>query len=129
MNRWTKGTVVNKTILVVDDNPDAREMVSVVLTSSGFLVRTAGDGQEALESIADWQPDLIITDIQMPNVDGIEMIKRIRNHFKSKTVPIVVMSAITSGATQEALDAGANESAPKPMQVQLLLNLVRQLIN
>lgn len=129
MNRWTKGTVVNKTILVVDDNPDAREMVSVVLTSSGFLVRTAGDGQEALESIADWQPDLIITDIQMPNVDGIEMIKRIRNHFKSQTVPIVVMSAITSGATQEALDAGANESAPKPMQVQLLLNLVRQLIN
>lgn len=129
MNRWTKGTVVNKTILVVDDNPDAREMVSVVLTSSGFLVRTAGDGQEALESIADWQPDLIITDIQMPNVDGIEMIKRIRNHFKSQTVPIVVMSAITSGAAQEALDAGANESAPKPMQVQLLLNLVRQLIN
>jgi CheY-like chemotaxis protein len=121
--------VVSKTILVVEDNPDAREMVSVVLTSAGFSVRTAGDGQEALDAVEDWQPDLIITDIQMPKVDGIEMIKRIRNRFKSKAVPIVVMSAITSAATQEALDAGANESAPKPMQVRLLLNLVRQLLS
>jgi DNA-binding response OmpR family regulator len=119
---------VSKTILVVEDNPDAREMVSLVLTSAGFVVRTAEDGQEALDVVQDWQPDLIITDIQMPKVDGIEMIKRMRKRFKSKAVPIVVMSAITSAVTQEALDAGADDSAPKPMQVRFLLNLVRQLL-
>lgn len=120
---------MSKSILVVEDNPDAREMVSLVLTSAGFFVRTAEDGKEALDVVQDWQPDLIITDIQMPNVDGIEMIKRVREHFNSKAVPIVVMSAITSAATQEALDAGANESAPKPMQVRNLLSLVRQLLS
>jgi CheY-like chemotaxis protein len=121
--------VVSKTILVVEDNPEAREMVSLVLSSAGFVVRTAEDGQEALDAVQDWQPDLIITDIQMPKVDGIEMIKRMREHFKSKAVPIVVMSAITSGVTQEALDAGANESTPKPMQVRSLLKLVTQLLS
>ena len=120
---------MGKTILVVEDNPDARDMVSLVLKSAGFSVRTAEDGQDALDAVQHWQPDLIITDIQMPNLDGIEMIKRMRKRFNSKAVPIVVMSAITKAATQEALDAGANESAPKPMQVRYLLSLVTQLLS
>ena len=118
-----------KTILIVEDNPDAREMVSVVLAAEGFFVRTAEDGQEALEVVRDWLPDLIITDIQMPNMDGIAMIKRMRELFGAKPVPIVVMSAFSSRATQEALDAGANESASKPMQVESLIKIVKQLLN
>jgi CheY-like chemotaxis protein len=111
----------------VEDNPDAREMVSFILAAEGFSVITAEDGQEALELVKDQPPDLIITDIQMPNVDGIEMIKRLRQEFKSHNLPIVVMSAFGSGA-QDAIDAGANRSAPKPMQVDYLINLVKQLL-
>ena len=117
-----------KTILVVEDNPDAREMVSFILASEGFSVITAEDGQAALELVKDQPPDLIITDIQMPNLDGIEMIKRLRQQFESHTVPIVVMSAFGSGATQDAINAGADRSAPKPMQVDYLIKLVKQLL-
>lgn len=118
-----------KTILVVEDNPDAREMVSVVLTAAGFLVETAEDGQQALAVVEELLPDLIITDIQMPNLDGIEMIKRLRELLRCKAVPIVVMSAFSSAATQEALAAGANQSAAKPMQVDALINLVQRLLS
>ena len=89
---------------------------------------TAEDGQRALDLVKEQPPDLIITDIQMPNVDGIQLIKRLREQFKSHNVPIVVMSAFGSGATQDAMDAGANRSAPKPMQIDSLLKLVRQLL-
>ena len=117
-----------KTILIVEDNPDAREMVSILLAAEGYSVSTAEDGQQALDLVKDSPPDLIITDIQMPKVDGIEMIKRIRELFKSKPMPIVVMSAFGNGKTRDAIEAGANRSAPKPMQVDSLLNLVRQLL-
>ncbi|HSE35871.1 MAG TPA: response regulator [Blastocatellia bacterium] len=116
---------MRKTILVVEDNPEAREMVSFILAAEGFSVVTAEDGEAALELVENKPPDLIITDIQMPNLDGIEMIKRLRGQFK---MPIVVMSAFGSGATQEAIDAGANRSAPKPMKVDFLLKLIKQLL-
>ena len=120
---------MRKTILVVEDNPEAREMVSFVLSAEGFSVLTAEDGQVALELVRSERPDLIITDIQMPNLDGIEMIKRLREQFKTTIMPIVVMSAFCSGATQDAIAAGANSSAPKPMQIDYLLNLVKQLLS
>jgi CheY-like chemotaxis protein len=119
---------VRKTILVVEDSPEAREMVSFILAAEGFSVLTAEDGQAALDLVKEHPPDLIITDIQMPKVDGIEMIKRLREQFKTNTMPIVVMSAFGSGATQDAIDAGANRSAPKPMQIDYLLRLVKQLL-
>ena len=123
-----KAWPVHKTILVVEDNPDAREMVSFILAAEGFSVITAEDGQEALDLVKYRPPDLVITDIQMPNLDGIEMIKRLRQQFKSHNVPIVVMSAFGSRATQDAIDAGANRTAPKPMQVDYLIKLVKQLL-
>lgn len=114
---------------MVDDNPDAREMVSYILAEEGFSVITAEDGEVALDLIKKHTPDLIITDIEMPKVDGIEMIKRLREEFKSKTVPIVVMSAFGAEGTQDAMDAGANRSEPKPMAVEHFLKIVRQLLD
>ena len=119
---------MSKTILVVDDNPDAREMVSCILAGEGFSVITAEDGEAALDIVKKHTPDLIITDIQMPKLDGIEMIKRLRDRLRSKKVPIVVMSAFGSGVTQDAMDAGANKSTPKPMAVDYFLKIVRQLL-
>jgi len=120
---------VSRTILVVDDNPDAREMVSYILAKEGFSVITAGDGEAALDLVKKQIPDLIITDIQMPKLDGIEMIKRLRDRLRSKNVPILVMSSFGNGAIQAAMDAGANKSTPKPMAVDYFLKIVRQLLD
>ena len=119
---------MQKTILVVEDSPEAREMISFILAHEGYSVITAEDGLAALQILKENEADLIITDIQMPNLDGIEMIKRLRNGYNSRAVPILVMSAFSSTATQAALDAGANRSAAKPMQVESLLRLVCQLL-
>jgi CheY-like chemotaxis protein len=119
---------VQKTILVAEDNPDAREMLSFILAGEGFSVITAEDGQQALNLIGRAPPDLIITDIQMPNLNGIELIKRLRAQSHLNRVPIVVMSAVGSGVVSEAINAGANQSTPKPMQLEALLDLIRQLL-
>jgi len=120
---------VAKTILIVDDNADAREMLKLILSDEGVSVITAADGQQALDLINDRPPDLIVTDIQMPRVDGIQLIKRIRKRPELRAVPIIVMSAFRSGPTQGAMDAGANRSLPKPIGVNAFLNLVRQLLS
>ena len=104
-------------------------MLSVILAAEGFSVITAEDGQEALDLVQSGPPDLVITDIQMPKLDGIEMIKQLREQFDTRKMPIVVMSAFGSGITKHALDAGASRSTPKPMQVNSLLDVVRQLLS
>ena len=93
MSLRRKPQPVKKQILVVDDNPDSREMLSFILTGEGFSVLTAEGGMEALEVVKDVQPDLIITDINMPNIDGIELTKQLREQFKSTALPIVIVSA------------------------------------
>lgn len=118
-----------KTILIVDDNADAREMLKLILSDEGVSVITAADGQQALDLIDHRPPDLIVTDLQMPNIDGIQMITRIRARPELGAVPIIVMSAFRSGPTQGAMDAGANRSIPKPIGVDAFLSLVRQLLS
>ena len=110
-------------------HPTKREMLSFFLTGEGYSVITAEDGQQALGLIGLAPPDLIITDIQMPNLNGIELIKRLRGQSQSSTVPIVVMSALGSGVVSEAIKAGANQSTPKPMQLEALLGLIQQLLS
>jgi CheY-like chemotaxis protein len=119
---------VQKTILVTEDDPDAREVLSVILAAEGLAVITAEDGQQALRLIERTPPDLIITDIQMPNLDGIELIKRLRAHPQLHRVPIVVLSAVSGGIADDAIKAGANQTTPKPMQLDALLGLIRQIL-
>lgn len=120
---------MKKQILVVDDNPDAREMLSFILTGEGFSVITAEDGLEALDLIKDAQPDLIITDIDMPNLDGIELTKKLREQFQSTSLPIVIVSALDSRTTADAIKAGANGALQKPMQLDSLLTLIKQVLS
>src|SRR5262249_59218977 len=79
-------------ILVVEDNADARRLLATLLKEQGFFVMEAEDGQAALELINGKRPDLIITDIQMPNLDGIEMIKVLRGGQELSSVPVLVMT-------------------------------------
>ncbi|HYP26356.1 MAG TPA: response regulator [Blastocatellia bacterium] len=115
-------------IIVAEDNPDAREMLCVLLSDHGFEVVGVEDGRAAIDAVRAGRPDLIITDIQMPHLDGIEMIKELRTEPEVCDVPILVMTANHSGAVSDALDAGANAAAQKPLELGPLIDLVKSLL-
>ena len=110
-------------ILIVDDEPQITRVLRRSLTSHGYDVRSAADGESALETFGDWRPDLVITDLSMPNVNGIELCRRLR---KLSAVPIVVLSVKGEEKTKvEALDAGADDYVTKPFGMDELLARIR----
>lgn len=115
-------------ILVVDDNADARFMLKFVLEAQGFAIICAEDGQAALDLIKSHRPDLVITDIQMPNLDGIELIKALRIQNETRDTPVMIMSAQHDDILADALKAGGNAAAFKPVQMEAFIKLVNQLL-
>ena len=115
-------------ILIVDDNADARLMLKTVLEAQGFVTACAEDGQAALNMIKANQPDLIISDIQMPNLNGIELIKILRSQIETKDTPVLVTSAQHSGVLADAMKAGGTAAATKPVQLESLIKLITQLL-
>jgi two-component system KDP operon response regulator KdpE len=110
-------------ILVVDDEPQITRVLKTTLSSQGYGVRTASDGDEALLILKEWTPDLVITDLRMPNLGGLELCRQIR--AKSR-IPIIVLSVKGEERIKvEALDAGADDYVTKPFGVHELLARVR----
>src|SRR4026209_2194506 len=110
-------------VLVVDDEPQITRVLKTVLTSQGYLVRTAAEGESALSSLDEWHPELVITDLYMPRMNGVELCRRIR---AVSTVPIIVLSVKgEERAKVEALDSGADDYVTKPFGTDELLARVR----
>lgn len=110
-------------ILVVDDEPQLTRVLRTGLKSRGYDVRAAADGLAGFEAFNDWRPDLVITDLAMPNVDGLELCRRLR---AISQVPIIVLSAKGEEKTKvEALDLGADDFVTKPFGIDELLARVR----
>jgi pilus assembly protein CpaE len=118
-----------KRILFVDDEEQIRRLLSSFLTRRGYLVKTAVDGQEALDLLESEQPDLVITDVNMPNVDGVELTRRLRANPIYKSMPIIMLSAKVQ--TDEILAGyaeGADEYVPKPIEMRILAAKVESLL-
>jgi two-component system, OmpR family, KDP operon response regulator KdpE len=110
-------------ILVVDDEPQLTRVLRTGLKSRGYDVRAAADGLAGFETFSDWHPDLVITDLAMPNMDGLELCRRLRAISK---VPIIILSAKGEEKIKvEALDIGADDFVTKPFGIDELLARVR----
>ena len=110
-------------ILVVDDEPQLTRVLRTGLSSRGYDVRAAADGLTGLETFSDWHPDLVITDLAMPNMDGLELCRRLR---AVSSVPIIILSAKGEEKIKvEALDIGADDFVTKPFGIDELLARVR----
>jgi len=110
-------------ILVVDDEPQLTRVLRTGLKSRGYEVRAAADGLAGFETFSDWHPDLVITDLAMPNMDGLEFCRRLR---AISQVPIIILSAKGEEKIKvEALDIGADDFVTKPFGIDELLARVR----
>ena len=112
-----------RNILVVDDEPQITRVLKTALTSLGYGTRVAGDGDEAVQIMKEWSPDLVITDLSMPNMDGLALCRHIRAQSR---IPIIVLSVRGEEHTKvEALDSGADDYVTKPFNMKELLARVR----
>jgi two-component system KDP operon response regulator KdpE len=110
-------------ILVVDDEPQITRVLRTALTAQGYEIRVANDGEMALEIMKDWTPSLIITDLSMPQLDGVQLCRRVR---AVSQVPILILSVRDQERQKiEALDAGADDYITKPFSMNELLARVR----
>ncbi|MEJ2148490.1 MAG: hybrid sensor histidine kinase/response regulator [Chloroflexota bacterium] len=114
------------TILVVDDSHEANRVLCVLLGHEGFLVKSAYGGEEAIEMILDDPPDLVLLDVMMPEVDGLEVLRQVRQHPETVELPVIMVTAL--GDTQDViqgLELGANDYLTKPPQFEILAARVR----
>ncbi|MBI1762407.1 MAG: response regulator transcription factor [Acidobacteria bacterium] len=113
----------HKRILVVDDEPQITRVLRRSLQTHGYDVRTAADGEAALDVLHDWPPDLVVTDLTMPGMDGIELCRQLRLQTQ---LPIIVLSVKGEEQTKvKALDAGADDYVTKPFGMDELLARIR----
>ena len=118
-------------ILVVDDSPTMRQLIIFALQRlPGLQIAEAGDGVAALKQLSSEKYDLLLTDINMPMMDGFKLISLIRNDALYTSLPIIVISTEGSDVTRErAIEVGADEYITKPMQTTRLIEVVRRLLN
>ena len=121
---------MKKIILVADDSPSIRKFISMSLMLQGFETIAVSDGMEALEILPREKISLIITDLNMPNIDGFELIKSIRGNQEYNEVPIIILSSLADDSlVEEGIKCGANSYLIKPFNPKRILYEVSKYLN
>ncbi len=130
MTRLPQELPLQATIMTVDDSPSMRMLLRVALTDLGYDVTEAEDGQQALERLDGGLPDLLITDINMPNLDGFGLIERLRANPDNRALPILVLTTESSDEKkQRARAAGATGWIVKPFHPDKLAAAIRRVLH
>jgi len=121
--------VPGETILIVDDNAANLKLMNFVLSSSGYDVHTATDGETALALLEAWHPRLILLDLQLPGINGFEVARRLKGAPETRGIVIVAVTAYAmTGDEQRALDAGCDHYLTKPVDTRALPGFVARLL-
>lgn len=116
-------------VLIADDNPQGAELLEAYLSDSDYELRTAYDGEQTLQAVASWQPDLILLDIMMPRISGFEVCKRLRANPATKDIAVLMITALDQPSDIErAVEAGTDEFLTKPINKNELILRVRSLL-
>ena len=115
-------------ILVVDDTPANVRLLEAILVARGYRVRAAGSGEEALRAVAERRPDLVVLDVVMAGMDGIEVCRRLREDQATRALPVLMITASDDAVKIPALEAGADDFIAKPFDQSELLARVRSLL-
>jgi len=120
---------MSKTVLVVDDSPSMRQLVSFTLRQAGFLTIEAVDGRDALERLAGNRVNLILTDLNMPRMDGIALIREVRSKLATRSLPVLMLTTESQEARrQEGRAAGATGWLVKPFQPDKLIQVIGRVL-
>jgi two-component system, cell cycle response regulator DivK len=103
-----------KRLLIVEDTADLRDMYEHFLSRQGYAVASAGDGQEAITKALGFKPDLIIMDLMLPVMDGREAIRRLKQNAQTRNIPVIVLTALTSGGSAAVIQEGCEGFVMKP---------------
>ena len=118
-----------RNVLIVDDNPMNMKLVRVLLTGEGYEVRTAADALEALEILKEWRPILILMDIQLPGIDGLELTRRLKADPDTNQIIIIGLTAYAmKGDEERILAAGCDAYIAKPIDTRTLPGVIATLI-
>ena len=119
--------MTGETILIVDDHQTIRKLLTLALTQTGYQVRSAEHGQQAIEQLLDWTPHLIVLDAMMPIMDGLQFLDWRRQH--DLRIPVLALTGMKRpGSREQLLAAGANAVLFKPVRLPVLLPQIEQLL-
>jgi two-component system chemotaxis response regulator CheY len=120
---------MGKTVMIVDDSASMRQLVTFALTGAGYEVVSAVHGKDALEKLKSTKVEMVVTDLNMPEMDGIELIKNVRSNAASKFTPIVMLTTESQDSKkQEGKQAGASAWLVKPFKPEELVGLVQKFV-
>jgi two-component system chemotaxis response regulator CheY len=127
--RLTEEGIMSKKIMTVDDSASVRQMVGFTLREAGYEVVEAVDGEDALKKLHVDPVNMLIADINMPRLDGIELVRRVRANPEQKYIPIILLTTETNKSKkQEGKDAGATGWIIKPFRPAQLLSTVKKVL-
>ena len=122
--------MAHESILIIDDSPLNLKLARVLLQSEGYVIRTASGGNEGLSILLTFKPKLVITDIQMPGIDGLEVTRRIRASPDTRGIVVLALSASAmKGDEEKALSAGCDGYITKPITNQKMLSYIREYLD